>query len=721
MDQADTTSNALLAQNSSKKFSSDKNSLVKKPQSKNKGVSLLEKKQTEEKNAIENEDKFICFICANKTKYWAIGACNHPFCVLCSLRLKVLFKTNDCPYCKVDPGKLIYTDTNTKQYTQLQIKSDEYYDSNLNFVCQSKPIYEYAIYILSYNCPYKNCGYVDDQGWAGLKHHVQITHNMEFCEICISHKKVFPHEHSVFLQSALKKHYKRGNGRDFRGHPECGFCHISFYDNDMLFDHCRKKHEQCFICQQLHINKDVYYKNYSTLADHFENAHFACNHPTCIEAKFVVFGSAIDLKAHEIEVHGKNVIGQRAKWEAKKVPITIEHERYVRPGQAGSNRSKNNNARSNNSDTILNKKTNSSNQQPENSRPETQKQHSNTRTLPEANSSRNNILPTKEALNVDSKLINKPSGYGKLSIKTPDISTAINTKEQTAHTELLNFALKVFNNDNNQLERFRQLTTNLKSAQITPRAYYEELKNNLFVKDSDNIYVIKAVASLIKDSTITNPLIAIIRDTKNHQFPSLISEQQNSSNLNIYIQRQSKNPWNVGNTAEPKTKPKAQLKNQNVKHKTPSLVPSGSNHGFLSSSEPPLTLERSVSKSKQSNKAISAIRTDPFDSTGGAKSYAKIQNDKGNKPINPQQQSKKNNSSLQTISAKSNVGTQTSKSKQEYFPSLESAVSSSLGTNASSKYGTSVRNINNTSNDNKNTVMNSASKKPAKNIVLRIV
>ncbi|PVU85979.1 hypothetical protein BB560_006847 [Smittium megazygosporum] len=496
------------------------------------GASLLERKINVEKKAQEVEDKTICFICANKTKYWAIGECNHPCCIPCSLRLKVLFKTNSCPYCKVDLGKVYYIDSNSKQFNQINLSQSEFTDEKLDFVCSNKAIFDYALYILSFNCPYKNCKYVDHDGWKGLKNHVKVEHNIE---LCVEHRKVFPHEHKIYPPGALRGHYKSGNGADFRGHPVCGFCKTSFYDGDMLFEHCRKYHEQCFICQKKHGNKDVYFKNFYTLAEHFENDHYPCPHPSCIERRFVVFPNQLDLKAHEAEVHGKAIVGQRAKWEARQVPISFEIERYQGSRQQHRSRDRNNK---------------DSKQRSSNSAGESSKEPN-----PSNNSAQNATSSNDNSEVTTNSRLNKPKSYGKLSSPSNN-DEHHNAENVEAHSKLLSFALKALSNDNLKLEQFRKLTGKLKESRVSPQIYYNELKKNYFTIEQDLLFVLKSVTDLLNDPKIKNS----ISDEK--QFPSLTPLSGSSTNLSLIIQRQSKNPWNPPTTSASNTRPKPKSENK---------------------------------------------------------------------------------------------------------------------------------------------------------------
>jgi|SRR5579862_632367 len=47
----------------------------------------------------------LCFICGNSMngRYYSLAPCNNAFCHVCSLRLRALYKSTNCPFCKVIP------------------------------------------------------------------------------------------------------------------------------------------------------------------------------------------------------------------------------------------------------------------------------------------------------------------------------------------------------------------------------------------------------------------------------------------------------------------------------------------------------------------------------------------------------------------------------------------------------------------------------------------
>jgi hypothetical protein len=49
----------------------------------------------------QDDDTGTCFICAEPVKYYSVPECNHRTCHVCALRLRALYKRQDCTLCKV--------------------------------------------------------------------------------------------------------------------------------------------------------------------------------------------------------------------------------------------------------------------------------------------------------------------------------------------------------------------------------------------------------------------------------------------------------------------------------------------------------------------------------------------------------------------------------------------------------------------------------------------
>ncbi|KND02372.1 uncharacterized protein SPPG_02842 [Spizellomyces punctatus DAOM BR117] len=268
------------------------------------------------------EEEELCFICADAVTWYAVGECNHRVCHLCSLRLRALYKQRTCALCKTELAEVVYTKDGDTVFQDFDLRAMPAHDKKLKIYFDEPEIYEDVMILLRFNCPDPGCDVACAGGWRELKDHVRKAHGMLMCELCTRHKKLFTHEHTLYTRATLDRHNKLGDPDDpsFKGHPQCGFCKIHFYSQDELYEHCREKHEQCFLCQRNGI-RNQYYQNYAEMEVHFQNDHFPCYHPECLEKKFVVFDSDIDLKAHELEVHRD----QKARAKGQQIEVNFTY------------------------------------------------------------------------------------------------------------------------------------------------------------------------------------------------------------------------------------------------------------------------------------------------------------------------------------------------------------------------------------------------------------
>ena len=282
--------------------------------------------------AVNETEAEICFICASSIVHQSVAPCNHRTCHICSLRMRVLYKTKACAHCRTDSEFVVFTDEPEKRYddfTSDDFPQPEQTDNKLGIKYEKGEILEDTVLLLRYNCPDSSCD-VACFSWPDLHRHVRTQHNKIMCDLCIRNKKVFAHEHELFTPASLRKHERHGDDNPgaidqsgFKGHPECGFCRQRFYGDDELYHHCRDRHERCHICDrtsQPGNRQQQYYLDYNSLEIHFSKDHFLCPDKECLDKKFVVFGSEIDLKAHQLEAH-PNGLTKDARRDARHVDM----------------------------------------------------------------------------------------------------------------------------------------------------------------------------------------------------------------------------------------------------------------------------------------------------------------------------------------------------------------------------------------------------------------
>ncbi|PWN53284.1 hypothetical protein IE53DRAFT_190151 [Violaceomyces palustris] len=260
----------------------------------------------------------LCFICADPVKLYSVAPCDHKTCHICAVRLRALYKKKDCTFCKTPIESLIFTSSADKSFTDFQPSDIPYKDAKLSIHFETKEAMEETLILLRFNCPDTRCE-VASGGWQDFKMHARRDHGRLTCDLCIRHKKIFAHEHTLHTQQSLSAHMSKE-------HRFCEYCREYFYDDDQLFVHMRERHEQCHICKARGgENRYQYFKDYHMLERHFKDAHYLCLSPDCLEKKFVVFESEMDFKSHQVSEHGSE-LSSRERREALRIEANFTYE-----------------------------------------------------------------------------------------------------------------------------------------------------------------------------------------------------------------------------------------------------------------------------------------------------------------------------------------------------------------------------------------------------------
>lgn len=251
-----------------------------------------------------------CLICAERYSIVALSSCGHRTCHKCALRQKALFKNDHCLICRSEYEALIFTYQVDQEYAHFEPSMFAFSNAEYNFHFVESEAAKTVSDLLKYKCPMNDTN-EEFQDYKAYNNHLKKAHNRMLCIICAEYKHEFPSEMHVFSHDQLKSHSSKGDPKNgFFGHPMCQFCSGKrFYSDDELYKHLREHHERCHICHQMDPNNPQWFKDYDQLFDHFRSAHYVCTQQSCLDAKFVVFKTEIDLQAHLIQEHnaGKNL------------------------------------------------------------------------------------------------------------------------------------------------------------------------------------------------------------------------------------------------------------------------------------------------------------------------------------------------------------------------------------------------------------------------------
>ncbi|KAK8854623.1 hypothetical protein IAR55_003362 [Kwoniella newhampshirensis] len=318
-------------------------------------------------------DEDVCFICAEPITFWSVGVCGHRTCHVCAVRLRTFYKKTDCTFCKTPLPSLLFSrspetpfpaechvtpsppqviakahdnadklpkgerwDKGLVMPGTLDVGAFPFGDEILGVVFEDEDMMEATLLLLRYNCPYQDCPF-QAANWVSLERHTLSTHGLVICTLCRSQLSRFAHEQVLYPPHLLPLHdpskVKRGQRPPRpRGdkeielvksweapHPLCEFCHQAFFGPDELFKHMRHEHEECHVCREKG-DKDVYFQNYLKLEQHFNQDHFPCTQPSCLEKKFVVFPTDLDLRAHMVSEHSEQM-SARDRAQARQLPV----------------------------------------------------------------------------------------------------------------------------------------------------------------------------------------------------------------------------------------------------------------------------------------------------------------------------------------------------------------------------------------------------------------
>lgn len=442
---------------------------------------------------------------------------------------------------------MIFTDDSAKRYEDFEETNFEKSDDTLGIKYEKDVIFSDTVLLLRYNCPDASCD-VACFGWPDLHRHVKNVHHKVMCDLCTRNKKVFTHEHELFTQQGLRKHEKFGDDNPgavdqsgFKGHPECGFCRQRFYGDDELYAHCRDMHEKCHVCDRRDQRRQQqYYVNYDSLEQHFKADHFLCLDQECLEKKFVVFESELDLQAHQLEAHPNGLTKGR---DARRVNISTfdyrtPHQdsrgRGIRDGRGrGRGRDPNVEALPLSTAQPLRRDEVAYQRQMaiQNTQTATARTFGGQLTSTESNTvrptSRNQEQPTITASRGTTNASFPPIDNLNINANTDTNSTQQLTPQEQArqvqHSSVIDRASALMKNDPTKLSSFRKCVSSYRNSITTASQLIDACFSLFDAPSSDVGKLIKELADIYEDEAKRNGLLKAWNDWRaiNEDYPSL--------------------------------------------------------------------------------------------------------------------------------------------------------------------------------------------------------
>lgn len=134
----------------------------------------------------ESVNTHTCVVCYKNVEIYSIGMCEHPVCYECSTRMRVLCRQNECPICRQDLPKVVFT-RKIKPFRFLRKGSllDTRYDIFFDNIDIQEKFYELLADV---------CTICDEKkvftNFQSLKDHMRHQHELHYCDLCVENLKV---------------------------------------------------------------------------------------------------------------------------------------------------------------------------------------------------------------------------------------------------------------------------------------------------------------------------------------------------------------------------------------------------------------------------------------------------------------------------------------------------------------------------------------------------
>ncbi|XP_043212253.1 E3 ubiquitin-protein ligase ZNF598-like [Amphibalanus amphitrite] len=267
-----------------------------------------------------DEDEDLCVVCCKDIQICSIMDCQHTICHECSTRLRVLCGKLECPICRQKTTVALFS--SQRGPFQSLFRRSLYMDERYQLAFEDAGARQEFEQLLAHQCP--RCDGAGPFGtFAQLQQHVASEHELFYCDICVTHLKLFNKERKLYTRELLERHHREGDAGDdsYSGHPLCDLCQQRFVDHEELYMHMRRDHYHCHLCEA--DGQRAFFRDVTELQTHFRRSHYLCEEGECREKRLIVFRTNIDLQAHRASVHAEGSSGGVAGGRRRQGPPVL--------------------------------------------------------------------------------------------------------------------------------------------------------------------------------------------------------------------------------------------------------------------------------------------------------------------------------------------------------------------------------------------------------------
>jgi len=137
----------------------------------------------------------ICVVCYKNVDIYSIGMCEHPVCYECSTRMRVLCHQNECPICRQDLPKVVFT-RDVKSFHDLT--GTKLVDMRYDIYFVNLDIQKKFVELLANTCSICKEKLLFSS-FNSLRDHMRQHHELHYCDLCVENLKVFLYQYFYLL------------------------------------------------------------------------------------------------------------------------------------------------------------------------------------------------------------------------------------------------------------------------------------------------------------------------------------------------------------------------------------------------------------------------------------------------------------------------------------------------------------------------------------------